>query len=85
VAFPSVENSRRSAALNLRTGAGSRSCTPVDAHSLNLRPGKDQVAAMAHLNRRTSKDQATDVSNLNLQPGQEGVSSDSAGVAKLNA
>jgi hypothetical protein len=51
-----VEDNQKSAALNLRTGAGSRSRTPVAAHSLNLRPGEDQAAAMAQLNFQPSKD-----------------------------
>jgi hypothetical protein len=72
-----VEYNRKSAALNLRTGAGSRSRTPAAAHSLNLRSREDHVAtvnlqpskdqAVAHsLNLRPGKDQAADVANLNL-------------------
>jgi hypothetical protein len=56
LACPSVEDNQKSAALNLCTGADSRSRTPVAAHSLNLRPGEDQAAAMAQLNFQPGKD-----------------------------
>jgi hypothetical protein len=57
LACPYVEYNQKSASLNLRTAAGSRSRTPAVACSLNLQPGKDHTAA--------------DAANLNLQPNQD--------------
>jgi hypothetical protein len=61
-----MDDNRKSIALNLHTGAGSRSRTPMAAHSLNLWTGEDQAVAVAQLNLQPGKDQAIDVANLNL-------------------
>jgi hypothetical protein len=81
LAWPSVEDNQKSAALCLHTAAGSSSHTPAAAYSLNLQPGKDQTDGEAQQNLQPGKDlAAADAAKLNLQSNQE----QADGEAQLN-